>query len=191
MSSTCSKARERVGIFMNGIWIKMGNYFNLSLGQQGRGIVPRDIVPRNRARRRGQALIEFGLIAIIFFTMLLGMIQFGIYQSTSNTLWNLSREGARFASVSMPTDAAIKARVKEASPPNINSNNLTVEIFPATRVSGSPVSVCLTYNMQDKIFFPLVGVFLNRTRNIPANAPAPAKTVTGYNYYTASTMRVE
>jgi Flp pilus assembly protein TadG len=164
----------------------MGNYLNLFLGQKGQSFVP-----RNKDRRRGQALVEFGLIAIIFFTMLLGMIQFGIYQSTANTLWNLSREGARFASVSMPSDAAIKARVREASPPNINANNLTVEIFPATRVSGSPVAVCITYNMQDKIIFPLVGMFLSKTRNIPANAPVPSKTVTGYNYFTSSTMRVE
>jgi Flp pilus assembly protein TadG len=146
-----------------------------------------------RARRRGQALIEFSLIVIIFLTMLLGMIQFGMYQSTTNSLWNLSREGARFATVGSPppSDANIRARIREVTPPNINSANLTVEIYPATRTSGQPVAVCLTYNMADKIIFPLVGRLLNRNRTIPANDPIPVKTITGYNYFASSTMRVE
>lgn len=145
----------------------------------------------NRSPRRGQALIEFSLIVIIFFTMLLGMIQFGMYQSTANTLWNLSREGARFASVSMPTDSDIRNRIQQVTPPNINPANLTIEIFPAARKSGDPVAVCLTYNMQDKIIFPLVGKMLSKNRSIPASAPVPAKTLTGYSYYTSSIMRVE
>ena len=128
---------------------------------------------RGRSRRRGAALIEFGLIATIFFTMLLGMIQFGIYQSTTNTLWNLSREGARFASVSNPTDTQIKDYVTRIAPPNINNSKLTVRISPTTRVSGQPVAVNLVYDMRDKMIFPDVSGLLKKT------------------YSTASTMRVE
>lgn len=138
-------------------------------------------VQRNKSRRRGAALIEFALIATVFFTMLLGLIQFGIYQSTANTLWNLSREGARFAIVDAPTptDAAITQHIKEIAPPNINKNNLTIIIEPpivapaTTRTSGQPVTVRLNYNMRDKIIFPNVGNVLKST------------------YSTNSTMRVE
>ncbi|RYG55670.1 pilus assembly protein [bacterium] len=147
---------------------------------------------RCRSRRRGQALVEFGLIAAIFLTMLLGMMQFGMYQSTANSLWNLSREGARFASVGTPTDADIINRIKQVTPPNIAQSNLTIEIYPqTTRTSGSPVAVCLTYNMADKIIFPVVGKLLSRNRTIPAAPPAPVKNITGYNYYASSIMRVE
>ncbi len=128
---------------------------------------------QTRARRRGAALIEFALIATLFFTMLLGMIQFGIYQSTANTLWNLSREGARFASVGTPTDDDIKSRITEISPPNIRSGNLTVDISPQKRASGQPVTVKLIYDMRDKLIFPSVSGLLNKT------------------YSTVSTMRVE
>lgn len=131
-----------------------------------------------KSRRRGAALIEFALIAVIFFTMLLGMIQFGIYQSTSNTLWNLSREGARFATVSNPSDDAIRQHVNDIAPPNVNIRNLSIDVSPpvtspATRASGDSVTVTLNYNMADKIIFPEVGRLLNQ------------------NYVSSSTMRVE
>ncbi|HEX9996262.1 MAG TPA: TadE/TadG family type IV pilus assembly protein [Abditibacterium sp.] len=126
-----------------------------------------------RGRRRGAALIEFALIASIFFTMLLGLIQFGIYQSTSNSLWNLSREGARFASVGMPTTAQIESHVREVAPPNIKSEDLTVVTTPDPRLSGQSVTVTLTYDMDDKIIFPELGPLFKKT------------------YTTVSTMRVE
>lgn len=146
---------------------------------------------QRKARRRGAALVEFGLIAILFFTMLLGMIQFGMYQSTTNTLWNLSREGARFASVSKPTDDAIRTKVRGVAPPNIDVNKLTIDIYPTERKSGDPVAVCLTYDMRSKLIFPGFRRLFNRTRNIPAQPPQPAVVVTGYNYFTSSIMRVE
>lgn len=128
---------------------------------------------RPRARRRGAALIEFAMIATLFFSLLLGLIQFGLYQSTTNTLWNLSREGARFASVSNPTDNQITDYIKQVAPPNINGSKLTIRISPDTRLSGQPVAVSLTYNMEDKLIFPSVGDLLKK------------------NYSTVSTMRVE
>ncbi|PQV65450.1 TadE-like protein [Abditibacterium utsteinense] len=129
---------------------------------------------RAAARRRGVALVEFAMISTLFFTMLLGLIQFGIYQSTANTLWNLSREGARFASVGTPTDQEIEDYVRRIAPPNIKSSNLgKPTISPATRVSGQPVTVGLAYDMKDKLIFLGVGDLLKKT------------------YSTASTMRVE
>jgi Flp pilus assembly protein TadG len=153
------------------------------------------IAQTKAAPRRGQALVEFALIAVLFFTMLLGMIQFGIYQSTTNTLWNLSREGARFATVSSPDDTAIINRVKAVAPSNIDTNKLTVQIFPpGTRTSGQPVEVALTYDMSSKMIIPFIGKLFNRNRTIPAPTGGPRTTcitVTGYNYFTSSTMRVE
>lgn len=131
-----------------------------------------------RARRRGAALIEFALIATVFFTMLLGMIQFGIYQSTANALWNLSREGARFAvaDAPAPSDDAIRQHIRDIAPPNINTSTskLAIVIEPAkTRVSGQPITIRLDYDMRDKIFIPDIGDMLKKT------------------YSTSSTMRVE
>lgn len=144
-------------------------------------------------RHRGAALVEFAMIAVLFFTLLLGMVQFGIYQSTTGTLWNLSREGARFATVSTPDNATIDRHIRDFAPPNIQRDKLVIDIYPATRVSGQAVTINVTYDMADKIIFPGAGVLLKRDRIIAANPATsqPEKVITDYNYFTASTMRVE
>lgn len=116
-------------------------------------------------RRRGAALIEFALVAVIFLTMLLGMLQFGIYLNVTNTLWNLSREGARFAAVQKPgtadADLKIRNRIRDLLPPNINLEDMNIEILPtnaAARTGGTPVEVRLTYDMQKKFFVPAPGL---------------------------------
>ena len=48
---------------------------------------------------RGQALVEFALVLPIFAIMLFGIIDFGRYVFTANSLNNGAREAARFASV--------------------------------------------------------------------------------------------
>ena len=154
-----------------------------------------------RARRSGAALVEFALIAALFFTMLLGMIQFGIYQSTANTLWNLSREGARFATVSNPSDVQIEDYIRKIAPPNINSaktsNKLTIAISPSARLSGQSVQVTLSYDIEDKLIFPLIKPLFLKERSVggqPAqngNPAVPPTIVKEYKYTTVSTMRVE
>jgi hypothetical protein len=47
----------------------------------------------------GQALVEFALILPIFLILLFGIIDFGRYVYTANSLNNAAREGARIGSV--------------------------------------------------------------------------------------------
>ena len=54
---------------------------------------------RKRGSSRGQALVEFALVLPIFAIMLFGIIDFGRYVFTANSLNNGAREAARFASV--------------------------------------------------------------------------------------------
>ena len=123
----------------------------------------------------------------MFLTLLLGMLQFGIYLSTTNTLWNLSREGARFASVQRSdspnvsdNNQNIENHVKKPAPigmlpPNVDPTKLTVEITPndaTSRTKGTEVKVTLKYDMSDKLFIPMGGL-LNK------------------NYTTTTTMMVE
>ena len=138
-------------------------------------------------QRRGAALLEFALVASLFFVLLLGMLQFGVYLNATNTLWNLSREGARFASV-QKSDSATVANNNQAivdhitqgaptgvMPPTVDKNKMNVIITPSdatTRTSGTTVNITLTYDMSDKIFVP-IGNLLNKT------------------YTTTTSMRVE
>lgn len=52
-----------------------------------------------RHHRRAQALVEFALVAPIFFLMLFGIIDFGRYVYYVQILNNAAREGARYAIV--------------------------------------------------------------------------------------------
>lgn len=158
--------------------------------------------PRRLARcgrRRGAALIEFAMIAVLFFTMLLGMIQFGIYQSSASTLWAMSREGARMAAVQNSSSATanqnIYNRVLAAAPGNIDKTNystsdtpstgkLSIGIFPqapSQRPSGSTARVEVAYDMTDKMIVPMASLFF------PADFRRNGKVI----YKTVTTMRVE
>lgn len=131
---------------------------------------------QTRSRRRGAALLEFALVAAMFLMLLTGMLQFGIYLSTTNSLWNLSREGARYASVQRSDSATvdqnnqkIEDHLKKPAPdgmlpPNVDPSKLTVALTPSDankRSKGTEVTITLTYDMSDKIFIPMGGL-LNR-----------------------------
>jgi hypothetical protein len=50
-------------------------------------------------RPRGQALVEFALVSLMFFPLLLGIIEAGRFILFYETLNNATREGARYAIV--------------------------------------------------------------------------------------------
>src|SRR6266550_4510946 len=63
------------------------------------------LLPARRARRRpnapenGQSLVEFSLILVPLFLILLGIIQFGFIFNTYVTMTNSAREGARTGTI--------------------------------------------------------------------------------------------
>ena len=54
---------------------------------------------RTSARRRGQALVEFALVAPVFFLLLFSIVEFGRAMYYVQILNNAAREGARYAIV--------------------------------------------------------------------------------------------
>ena len=140
---------------------------------------------RQSRRRRGAALIEFALISIVFLTMLLGMLQFGIYLSATNTLWNGAREGARLAAVlsnSVPTsdaDDQIRAQVAKTIAP-LEASKMTILVTPGDskdRTYGTAVTVQVSYDMRSKLFLPVPDALFGRGL--------------GKTYITYATMRKE
>jgi Flp pilus assembly protein TadG len=62
-----------------------------------------------RGAEKGQTLVEFALAAMLFLTLLFGIVEFGRALWTWNTIVQATRAGARFAIVGDPTnDTAIK-----------------------------------------------------------------------------------
>ncbi len=54
---------------------------------------------KSRRGERGQALVEFSLISIVFFLLVFGMVDVGRGVWNYNTLAQATREGARYAIV--------------------------------------------------------------------------------------------
>ena len=124
----------------------------------------------SRKKRRGAALLEFALVASLFFALLLGMLQFGVYLNATNTLWNLSREAARYASVQRDDNPDANQKIIDhinkpspdgVLPPTVDPKKLTITIEPSNykdRGKGTEVKITLQYDMTDKLFVPIGGM---------------------------------
>ena len=107
---------------------------------------------------RGQAVVEFTLIAVLFLAIIWIPADFGLAFYSGQLAQNASREGARLAAATNPFDAAnIQTQVMN----RISSavlNNVTVAVVPPTcdpALNMQVVTVTVTgaYNFY---FYPLL-----------------------------------
>ena len=64
-----------------------------------------------RKNRRGAAVVEFAIVAPIFFLLIFGMIEFGRVVMVQQLLTNASREGARLGVLNDTTTSQVQTRV--------------------------------------------------------------------------------
>jgi TadE-like protein len=55
--------------------------------------------PTQRRNERGTTIAEFAIVALLFFTIIIGIIEFGRLLYTHNALTDATRQGARYASL--------------------------------------------------------------------------------------------
>jgi hypothetical protein len=85
-------------------------------------------------RQRGAAVVEFALVAMIFFMLLIGIFEFGRLMFTWNSAVEATRRGARLAVVCGLDDAQIKAQM-ESILPVIADSDIQITYQP---VPGQP-----------------------------------------------------
>ena len=124
----------------------------------------------DKKNERGQALVEFALLAPILVLLVLGVIQFGIIFYGQITITASSREGARMASVGKP-DADIISKILldiESTPFLSIDDDENRQIIISDRNPGQEVRVDVPANVD--IIIP----FLNRqgSRTFPIHAKA-------------------
>ena len=124
-----------------------------------------------KEQRRGQALVEMAFVVTILLFLSMGLIQFALIANARVTLTNLSREGARYAAVhalESGSDTAIKnyvVTVADSTPlSTIVANDVTISPASgnASRISGQPITVTVTYNLRNKFILPTTFPGLSR-----------------------------
>lgn len=99
-------------------------------------------LPRQNAegeQRRGAAVVEFALVAPLFFLLVFGVVEFGQAFMVSQLLNSAAREGARVAVASGSTNAEVEAAVRDVidRSTTANSGDVTVTIT-VTPEPGNP-----------------------------------------------------
>lgn len=124
---------------------------------------PRTGIRRLRAAsRRGQAMVEFALVAIVAIIVLVVGIQFALIGQAALAVSQLSFAGARYASVNTSyTQSQIQNYMVQVGSPTITSHNganLTITVTRSTNSDGSyfgqPVTVAISYNASGQLVLP-------------------------------------
>ena len=98
--------------------------------------------PSSNQKQRGVAAVEFALVALLFFTILLAIIEIGRMLFIYNTMQEMTRRGAREAVVRW-VDSASQAEIK------------SIALFNATAMPASPdvtaANITITYLQKDGV----------------------------------------
>lgn len=110
-----------------------------------------------RARQRGVAAVEFAVVSLLFFTVLLGIMEFGRWLFTLNAAAEATRWGARLAAVCDKDDPDIKARMR-AILPGISDAQIILTYTPQNCSPTGTANNCtsVTVSITDATFTPLI-----------------------------------
>ena len=114
---------------------------------------------RRRPRRRGQALVEFALVAPLLLLLILGLIDFARAWNVYQVLTDAAREGARNAVVQNQTmaEADVVAIVEAAlGRASLDPDKTTITITGFGSGQGNPTSVRIEYEYT----LGWVGIFM-------------------------------
>jgi len=122
--------------------------------------------------QKGAAMVEFALIALLFFMILFGIIEFGRALFTYNTLVEATRRGARVAAV-CPADDKGMLQVKQVTvfDPNtpdgtttitgllgLTTSNVTVSYLKSDMTPVATVPLAANSTVYDTIAFVRVAI---------------------------------
>ncbi|MDR3409620.1 MAG: TadE/TadG family type IV pilus assembly protein [Formivibrio sp.] len=146
--------------------------------------------------QQGTSAVEFALIAIVFFTLLLGIIEFGRLFYVWNTVQEVTRRAAREAVVRWVSDAdtaknlALFGGTALPAGAEVTTANITIDYLAADGSVPSPfpasatdnISACLAgptgciatvrVSISGASYVPMIGLFTF------LSIPLPASTVT-------------
>jgi Flp pilus assembly protein TadG len=136
-----------------------------SVGGPGRLFRGAKLLSRLRPNERGTAVVEFALVSVPLFLLVLGIVDFGRALNYNNNLTQLAGQGARAAAVDRnpdgtgpPTATSIQSQLatKYTSSPELRAsgNHIIVCITTVPTKVGDPVTIQTTYTFH---FVPFIG----------------------------------
>jgi Flp pilus assembly protein TadG len=104
-----------------------------------------------------QALVEFALASIVFFTTMLGTISFGLAIWQYDMVSSLAQEGARWASVRGSSSSSPASSANVQTYVQTRSPGFTVSVSTSAAPSSLSAGSTLTVTVQTT-FFPLTSL---------------------------------
>jgi Flp pilus assembly protein TadG len=101
---------------------------------------------RPRRRSRGQALVEFGLVAPLFFALIFGIIEYSLINFSISTMNFAAKDAARIGSLlgstDPTTDCRIVADIRGRTAGVVTAKVTKIEVFKAA-IDGSVANLAL------------------------------------------------
>lgn len=88
--------------------------------------------------QQGAAIVEFAIVAMLFFTLLVGIVEMGRVLFTWNSAVEATRRGVRMAVVTDPGNAAAIRDEMRIIMPDLADNQISIAYLPA----GCTVASC-------------------------------------------------
>lgn len=116
--------------------------------------------------------MEFALVAMVFFTLVFGIVQFGLWLWTWEQTAHAAREASRYAAVYPTCTGTIEQAGRDAlEGAPVTASSVTASAAPAH--VGEPITVTVTASPVDIGFFPdltpsVTKAATSRVENIPA-----------------------
>ena len=105
---------------------------------------------RVRGKRRGASVVEFAIVAPVFFLMVIGFIELGRALMVQQVLINASRVGVRQAIVVGATAAAVQTAVQDyAQSVAVAGVTVAVTPDPAATNAGDMITVTTSVDFAD------------------------------------------
>jgi len=133
---------------------------------------------RRRCRdERGAAAVEFALVSLVFFTLLFGTLQFGLWFWAWQQSAHAAREASRFAAVYPACSTGISDKGEEALD-GAPVTSRAVSVGAAPTLVGDPITVTVTAQTINLGFFDfftpgITKEATSRVENIPSGDQCP------------------
>jgi Flp pilus assembly protein TadG len=110
---------------------------------------------KNASERRGAAVVEFAIVAPVFFLLVIGLVEFGRALMVQQVLTNASRVGARTAiGLNATTTQVVNAATEYASGASVSGVSVNVNPSPAAAETGQPITVTVSIDYQNVSWLP-------------------------------------